>query len=407
LKIQSFAASSGWLERFKKRHNITFKTVSGEAGSVSPEDVGQFQEKLPSLLRDYNPRDIFNADETGLFFRALPNKTYSLKGEKCSGGKLAKERLSILHCVNTAGEREKLLVIGRAARPRAFQRINLNTLPVSWYSNRKSWMTADIMSDYLVKWDKKMGREKRKILLFVDNATSHPKDLKLKNIKIVFLPPNITSICQPLDQGIIKNFKTWYRALILKHILARMDEATCAEDLVKKINLLDVIYFIQKAWNKVTSATITNCFKKAGFRFNTHHSPEESNDNEFEEEDDIPLAVIAEINRSMGQISHVEFNEFVNFDNNLYVNDENMEIDVSIESVEVAAEDEEEEVTTEERIKTNREAIETVQKLKSFCANKDDIKGFQACCDLLHFESVSLKQFNLKQKTLEDYFTQN
>jgi hypothetical protein len=85
-----------------------------------------------------------------------------------------------------------------------------------------------------------------------------------------------------------------------------------------------------------------------------------------------------------------------------------MEIDVSIESVEVAAEDEEEEVTTEERIKTNREAIETVQKLKSFCANKDDIKGFQACCDLmLHFESVSLKQFNLKQKTLEDYFTQN
>jgi hypothetical protein len=68
-----------------------------------------------------------------------------------------------------------------------------------------------------------MGREKRKILLFVDNATSHPKDLKLKNIKIVFLPPNTTSICQPLDQGIIKNFKTWYRALILKHILARMD----------------------------------------------------------------------------------------------------------------------------------------------------------------------------------------
>jgi hypothetical protein len=37
LKIQSFAASSGWLERFKKRHNITFKTVSGEAGSVSSE----------------------------------------------------------------------------------------------------------------------------------------------------------------------------------------------------------------------------------------------------------------------------------------------------------------------------------------------------------------------------------
>jgi hypothetical protein len=130
-----------------------------------------------------------------------------------------------------------------------------------------------------------------------------------------------------------------------------------------------VSYFIQKAWNKVTSATITNCFKKAGFRFNNHHSPQEFNDNEFEE-DDFPLVVIAEINRAMGQISYVDFDEFVNFD--LYVNDEKVEIDVSIESVEVAAEDEEEAVTTEnieERIKTNRDAIETMQKLKAFCAN--------------------------------------
>jgi hypothetical protein len=75
--------------------------------------------------------------------------------------------------VNTAGEREKLLVIGRAARPRAFQRINLNTLPVSWYSNRKSWMTADIMSDYLVKWDKKKWVEKNERFFFLW-TTQHP-----------------------------------------------------------------------------------------------------------------------------------------------------------------------------------------------------------------------------------------
>ncbi|KAJ3661864.1 hypothetical protein Zmor_006243 [Zophobas morio] len=251
------------------------------------------------------------------------------------------------------------------------------------------------MSDYLQKFDRKMASQKRKILLFLDNAASHPKNLKLKNIKIIFLPPNTTSVCQPLDQGIIKNFKIWYRSMIVKHVLARMDEATSLEDLIKKINLLDVIYFIQKAWEKVTPATITNSFQKEGFRFR-NDTFEKSIDDAFEHDDDIPLAVIAEITRGMKRISsNVGFDDFVNFDNDLCINDERLEInepsDVEIEE----NEEEEGEATTEYMenvssgfMKTNREAIEGVQKLKHFCA------------------SVSLNQSNLKQTTLQDYFNQ-
>ena len=41
---------------------------------------------LPTILSKYELRDIYNADEFGLFDTCLPDKTFHLKGEKCSGG---------------------------------------------------------------------------------------------------------------------------------------------------------------------------------------------------------------------------------------------------------------------------------------------------------------------------------
>jgi hypothetical protein len=68
-----------------------------------------------------------------------------------------------------------------------------------------------------------MQAERKKILLFLDNATCHV-DPKLKNVKVVFFPANTTSACQPLDQGIIKSFKVFYRQLILLRLISMLDE---------------------------------------------------------------------------------------------------------------------------------------------------------------------------------------
>lgn len=63
-----FKASNGWLDNFKKRHDIGFRKVSGESASVSDEVSSEWKALLPSLLAEYEPHNIFNADETGLFF---------------------------------------------------------------------------------------------------------------------------------------------------------------------------------------------------------------------------------------------------------------------------------------------------------------------------------------------------
>jgi hypothetical protein len=43
--------------------------------------------------------------------------------------------------------------------------------------------------------DKRVGRDGRKILLFLDNCSAHPK-IKLENIELKFLPPNTTAASQ-------------------------------------------------------------------------------------------------------------------------------------------------------------------------------------------------------------------
>ncbi|XP_066253848.1 tigger transposable element-derived protein 4-like [Euwallacea similis] len=147
LKYKNFSASSGWLEKFRKKHNITFKVISGEARSVNSGDVESVLNKMTSLIKDYSSKNIFNADDTGLFFRALLDKTLTFKREKCTSEKLSKDRVTILHCVNMDGEKERLLVIGITKNPKAFKNINVNNLPVVWKSNRKAWMTSAIMAE--------------------------------------------------------------------------------------------------------------------------------------------------------------------------------------------------------------------------------------------------------------------
>ena len=101
----------------------------------------------------------------------------------------------------------------------------------------------------------------------MDNVSSHDPNMKDKfsNIKVVFLPKNTTSRLQPLDAGIIKNFKVHYRRILLKHTLAQIDGTDLtASSIVKTVNVLTAIRWIKKAWEAVQPQTIINCFRKTG-----------------------------------------------------------------------------------------------------------------------------------------------
>lgn len=51
--------------------------------------------KLPELLKGYNPDDIYNTDDTSLYYKCLPDKTFAFKDEKCFGVKFSKQRITL------------------------------------------------------------------------------------------------------------------------------------------------------------------------------------------------------------------------------------------------------------------------------------------------------------------------
>ena len=95
------------------------------------------------------------------------------------------------------GEKITPLIIGKSAKPHCFKNIKINSLPIQYHNNKKAWMASSIFDDWIRSFDKQMKLQKRNVLLFVDNAPSHPR-ATLTNVKLAFLPANTTSMCQPM-----------------------------------------------------------------------------------------------------------------------------------------------------------------------------------------------------------------
>ncbi|KAJ8893117.1 hypothetical protein PR048_005700 [Dryococelus australis] len=74
-----FKYSTGWLDRFKKRNNITWHKIAGESAAVPCGMVEQWLPKVHNVLEKYSPRDVYNADEMGLSYNLMPDCTIAAK----------------------------------------------------------------------------------------------------------------------------------------------------------------------------------------------------------------------------------------------------------------------------------------------------------------------------------------
>ena len=119
-------------------------------------------------------------------------------------------------------------------------------------------MTGDIFDRWIKSLNHTNRLKHRKILVLVDNASSHIVSEELDYVKVQFWPPNTTPYLQPCGAGIINSFKAHYRKLYLQTVL----EAINSEKEISRLNIKEAINLCSEAWRNVTTQTIVNCWRK-------------------------------------------------------------------------------------------------------------------------------------------------
>lgn len=302
---KTFTASRGWVDRFKNRRGMRHLKVVGEKLSSDSSAVRPFLRKFSEKMNELNilPSQIYNADESALFWKLLPDRTLVLTGEKAAPGrKTSKERVTFLACANGNGTHKlKMMVIGKAKNPRAFK--NCIDLPVEYYSTKKAWMTSSLFVTWFhesfVKQVKKFQLENNlngKAILLIDNAPSHASETQLISddgkIITMFLPPNCTPLIQPMDQNAIRITKLHYRKSLLVHVLS-LDENDISKA-IKNLTIKDAAFLLASSWNKLSPDIIAKCWKNILCYSvdNDSATGTENSESEEDSDDNLSLSVL-------------------------------------------------------------------------------------------------------------------
>uniref|UniRef100_A0A8C4Q6N4 HTH CENPB-type domain-containing protein n=1 Tax=Eptatretus burgeri TaxID=7764 RepID=A0A8C4Q6N4_EPTBU len=265
-----FGVSDGWLAKFKHRHGLQFDSMQGEVAEVDYEAAEKFKAKFVKIVAEYHPDQIFNADETGLFWKKLPHKTYLMKEEKrASAVRQSKDRITLMFCSNASGDfRCKPVLVYKSKCPRALKGVSIPLLPVVWMHNSKAWMTQVLLH----KWYFSHFQNEVKLylisrglppkgILFLDNAPGHPLNLQEfsesnPDFKVVYFPQNTTSTLQPMDQGVIAQFKCLYTRNLLRRMLHEGDTPDTIRTFWKNYNIRIAIQLISSCWKEIKNSTL-------------------------------------------------------------------------------------------------------------------------------------------------------
>lgn len=266
------------MHRFAQRRSLKMHRIHGEAASAEDISFEADRANIEMKLSSYTRDNIYNFDETALFYTAPPRTTISVSG--FMGTKESKKRLTVGLVCNADGTDKffEPLTIGNAQRPRSFSVAGKKMDSSAhgfhlYFYNQNAWMTKKIFKVFLRRFDNVMQLNNKKVLLVLDNFAGHNTDYEPTNVELLFLPPNTTSKLQPLDGGIIRTFKAHFKRTQFQRAYRTVSllkqgftEVAGPIDKIFEVSQLEAMKWIRTAWNSVKPETIKNCWDATLFR---------------------------------------------------------------------------------------------------------------------------------------------
>lgn len=299
-ETEEFTPSSTWFDRFKIRFGFYKVSMDAESpcsdlpsrgtcqgsdcwfaqfqkmcqrDALDPEGIAGYPNLFKQLIekKGFGHRQVFNVNETGLFWRKMPKDTFVLEEDHA---KPSDNRITLLLGGNAAGDfKLKPLLVYHEENPTALEGIDKTNLPVTWWSNKKASVTHSIFTDWFcncfcpeVSDYLRESNLEDKALLILDHAPCHPMhlgDLCDGKVTVIFLPPKTTSFLQPMDQGVVAYFKAYY----LRRTFTQVAKAIRSTGSTKPIetwrgyDILKAIDNICLSWNEVSCRTMNGAWK--------------------------------------------------------------------------------------------------------------------------------------------------
>nr|XP_031531970.1 tigger transposable element-derived protein 1-like isoform X2 [Vicugna pacos] len=274
---ETFGASRGWFARFKAWHGLATPGAGGEAAHVDAEAMRRYPVLLWRVILEggYTAQQVFNVDDTRLFWRWLPDWTVLSPAKKPAPGlRAARDLLTLLLGGNAAGDfKLKPLLVYPLENPRALRGFSKPNLPMLWRSHKKAWVTMSLFQEWFVYFCPPVERYcaqhglRHKALLILDSAPGRPTNLDdlSDHVRLEYLPKNTTALLQPMTQYVVATFKACYLRKLFRLLRARAGSAgeqSAVLDFWRDYSILDAVYNISESWEEVSSVALNGGWRK-------------------------------------------------------------------------------------------------------------------------------------------------
>ncbi|CAG9333909.1 unnamed protein product [Blepharisma stoltei] len=275
----SFSGSYGWLTEFKSRYGIKNVDTCGDQLSASIKEIPSFIKELNRVIieENYSAEQIYNCDETSLFWKILPSKSAQILNET-HDYKILKSRVSILLCCNTAGTHRLPLFITENQKCSETNGKMTNFKFKNWLKNTFIPAIATHLQSINLP---------TKALLLLENSKIHTlltSEKENENLKILYFPNNTTLLLQPMSQSIISSFKRNYKENFLKQLFKYYkDNKKDKKSIIQFLSSYDINQCninLSEGWNCIPETTIKSAWRKLGI--NPEAIPE-NNENSIHE----------------------------------------------------------------------------------------------------------------------------